>query len=372
MLFAAAAFSSDQIFGPLTDSKSPGAAVMIRQNGATASARGYGVRDLRSMTPIDAKTNFRLASFTKQFTAMAVMLLVGDGKLRYDERLTEIFPDFPEYGRAITVRHLLTHTSGLPDYEELMEKGPWTETRQIQDDEVLTLLKHASTPKFAPGASWSYSNSGYVVLGIVVAKASGMSYGDFLRARIFKPLGMSQTLAYVKGKNTVPNRAFGHTKRDGKFVETDQSSSSATLGDGGVYSNLEDLAKWDDALANHTLLKNAEMKPALTPVRLADGSETHWPPAPGEDNLNPGKPVAYGFGWFLDPFEGRQRMWHSGSTRGFSTVIQRFPAEKLTVVVLCNRTDLDATKLALQTVQSLTASRKDVIGSRKGTNSWAK
>ena len=164
---------------------------------------------------------------------------------------------------------------------------------------------------------------------------------------------MNHTLVYVKGANHVPNRAFGHTRQAEAFVETDQSSTSATMGDGGVYSNLEDLAKWDRALEKHTLLAEAEMQPALTAVRLADGSETRWPTTPGDDNLNPGKPVAYGFGWFLDPYNGRPRMWHSGTTRGFSTAIERFTAEKLTIVVLCNRTDLDAAKLALQTFDAL-------------------
>jgi CubicO group peptidase (beta-lactamase class C family) len=343
----------DPILARLADSRSPGVAVLVRKDGKTIVQRGYGVRDLRSFAPIDARTDFRLASFTKQFTAMAVMLLVHDGKLRYDDRLTRIFPDFPEYGRAITVRHLLTHTSGLPDYEELMSGGPWTEARQIRDDEVLALLKRQPAPRFAAGTSWAYSNSGYVVLGLIVAKISGVPFGDFLRQRMFQPLHMNHTLVYIKGRNSVPNRAFGHTKQGEDFVETDQSSTSATQGDGGVYSNLEDLAKWDQALRTHALLSGAEMAPALTAMRLADGSETRWPEAPGDDNLNPGKLVAYGFGWFLDPYAGRARMWHSGTTRGFSTVIERFTTEKLTIVVLCNRTDLDASQLALQVADVL-------------------
>ena len=329
----------DAIFSPLADRKSPGVAVLVRKDGKTVAQRGYGVCDLRTLAPIDAKTNFRLASFTKQFTAMATMLLVNDGKLRYDETLREIFPDFPDYGRTITVRHLLTHTGGLPDYEDLMESGPWTESRQIQDDEVLTLLKRQSKPKFAAGTSWAYSNSGYVVLGLIVAKVSGLPFDEFLHQRIFAPLHMNNTLAYRKRKKTVVNRAFGHSKQANRFVETDQSSTSATLGDGGIYSNLEDLIKWDEALERHTLLTEPKMKAALTAVRLADGSEPR---------LESGTPVAYGFGWFLDPYNGRPRMWHEGSTRGFSTVIERFLGEKLTIVVLCNRTDLDASKLALE------------------------
>jgi CubicO group peptidase (beta-lactamase class C family) len=352
-LAAAQPAGIDAIFAPLASSKTPGVAVMVRKDGKTVFQKGYGVRDLRTLAPIDPATDFRLASFTKQFTAMAIQLLVHDGKLHYDDPLTRIFPDFPAWGRAITIRHLLTHTGGLPDYEDVMDPGPWTESRQIQDDEVLALLKKQPSPKFAAGTSWAYSNSGFVVLGLIVAKVSGMPFGDFLRQRIFQPLRMDRTLMYVRGKNTVPNRAFGHAARGSGFEETDQSSTSATQGDGGIYSNLEDLAKWDQSLAEHKLLNEAEMKPALTPVRLADGSETRWPAARGGDNLNPGKPVAYGFGWFLDPYAGRPRTWHSGSTRGFSTVIERFTTEKLTIVVLCNRTDLDASKLALQAADIL-------------------
>lgn len=338
----------DAIYAPLADAKSPGMAILVRQDGRTVFERTYGVRDLRTLAPIDAKTNFRLASFTKQFTAMAVMLLVHDGKLRYDQQLTEIFPEFPAYGRPITVRHLLTHTAGLPDYEDLMKGDAWTAAHQIQDDEVLALIGRQAAGKFAPGNHWAYSNSGYVVLGLIVAKVSGEPFGQFLQERIFQPLHMSQTLVYVRGKKTIPNRAYGHTKQGDRFTETDQSSTSATQGDGGIYSNLEDLAKWDEALERHKLLSEAEMRLALTAVRLNDGSEPHWPTDPNGDNLHPGRPVAYGFGWFLDPFEGQSRMWHTGSTMGFRTVIERFTGERLTVVVLSNRTDLDPENLALQ------------------------
>jgi CubicO group peptidase (beta-lactamase class C family) len=338
----------DAIFAPLADGKTPGLAVLVRKDGRTVFQRGYGVRDLRSLQRNDGVTDFRLASFTKQFTAMAVMLLVHDGKVRYDEPLTEIFPDFPQYARAITLRHLLTHTSGLPDYEDAMDSHEWTPEHQIQDEDVLTLLERQPAPQFTAGKSWAYSNSAYVLLGLVVAKVSGEPFGQFLEDRIFKPLHMTGTLAYRKGSNSVPHRAYGHSRKDGAFVETDQSSTSATLGDGGVYSNLTDLAKWDAALQNHTLLKEEEMSAALTPVKLGDGGQTSWPSAPGGDNLNPGKPVVYGFGWFLDPYLGRERRWHTGSTQGFRTVIERFPTEKLTVVVLCNRTDLDAAALALR------------------------
>ena len=343
------------IFAHLTDGKSPGVAVLVRKGGRTVFQRGYGVRDLRTFRKIDSRTNFRLASCTKQFTAMATMLLAHDGKLRYDMRLTDIFPDFPDYGRAITVRHLLTHTSGLPDYEDLMG-DTWTASHQIQDEEVLRLLKHAA-PKFASGTSWAYSNSGYVLLGLIVARISGAPFPQFLHDRIFQPLHMTGSVAYVKGKNTVPNRAFGHTKENGRFIESDQSGTSATLGDGGIYSNIDDLAKWDAALQNHSLLSQEEMRAAWQPVTLADGSEPHWPKIPGDDNLNPGKLVSYGFGWFLDTYKTHARMWHFGSTMGFRTAVERFTQERLTIIILCNRTDLDPGALALQAADPVMRNR---------------
>jgi len=342
----------DTIFSPLVNASSPGLAVLIRKDGRTAFERGYGARELRSFAKIDSQTNFRLASCSKQFTAMSIMLLVHDGKLRYDDKLTDVFPDFPAYGKTITIPNLLNHTSGLPDYEDLMaaaekRKGAplWTYKRQIQDAEVLDLLKQEAAGKFAPGTQWSYSNSGYVVLGLVVAKISGKPFREFLRERIFAPLEMSQTLAYQRGQNEVTQRAYGHSKEGNGWKETDQSSTSATLGDGGSYSSLDDLAKWDEALAQHRLLSESEMQPALIPVKLADGSQPKWP---ANSDRPEGTPVAYSFGWFLDPYRGHARMWHYGDTMGFHTYIVRFVGNKLTIIVLCNRTDLDPEALALK------------------------
>jgi len=343
----------ERIFEGVANDQSPGLAVLVRENGHTVFERGYGVKDLQSRRAIDARTNFRLASCTKQFTAMAIMLLVHNGKLRYDERLTEVFPEFPSYGEAITIRNLLNHTSGLPDYESLMDeasnvKVPWTEDHQIHDADVLKLLEAQKHGKFSPGAQWSYSNSGYVVLGLIVAKASGESFPDFLHDRIFAPLGMNDTLAYIKGTNQVPHRAYGHSRKRNRFVQTDQSATSATLGDGGVYSNVEDLSKWDDALAHHTLLDATEMQPALTPVKLPDGSTPSWASDPGDEDPQAGKPVLYGFGWFLDDYHGERRMWHYGETTGFRAAIDRFTNNKLTIVILCNRSDLNPEILALR------------------------
>ena len=340
----AAPEKADAVFAGRITADGPGAAVLVIKDGRAVLERGYGVTDLRTGRPLDARTNFRLASVTKQFTAAAIMLLVQDGKLRYEDRLTELFPDFPGYGRGIAVRHLLQHTSGLPDYEDLMpppDPSLPVERLQISDAGVLELLKKEKAGRFAPGSRWAYSNSGYVLLGLVVEKVSGRPFPEFLRDRVFLPLGMANTVAYVRGRNDIPDRAYGHTKEDGAWRETDQSPTSATLGDGGVYSSLSDLARWDEALRQNTLLSEAEMRPALEPVIVPGGTTT-----------------AYGFGWFLDPWRGHARMWHYGETVGFRTAIQRFPADGLTVVVLANRADLDAAALALEAAALFLAAGK--------------
>src|SRR5262252_4842471 len=330
----------DAIFAPLKSSNAPGAAVLVVRDGKAVFRGGYGVADLGTRRAIDSQTDFRLASFTKQFTATCIMLLVRDGKLHYDDHLTDIFPEFPGYGKSITIRNLLNHTSGLPDYEDILMKQypntPPDQIPQILDAGVLKSLEQQTAGQFAAGSKWQYSNSGYATLAMIVEKVSGKPFGQFLHDRIFAPVHMDNTLAYEKGKNEVPNRAFGHTKENNGWKETDQSPTSAVLGDGGIYTSIDDLIKWDRALREHSLVSEAEMKPALTPVHVADGPPT-----------SEGRNVSYGFGWFLDPYKGHKRMSHDGETIGFRTTVQRFPDDQLTVIVLANRTDVDPAKLAL-------------------------
>jgi CubicO group peptidase (beta-lactamase class C family) len=362
----------DAIFAPLDTPNSPGVAALVVKDDKKLLERGYGLRDLHSSAKIDPRTNFRLASCSKQFTAMAVMLLVHDGKLRYDQKLTDVFPDFPAYGKSISIRNLLNHTAGLQDYETLMEQPgtaeKWTADHQIQDAEILTLLEQTDHGMFPPGTQWSYSNSAYVVLGLIVATVSGQSFPEFLRRRIFTPLKMDHTVAYVKGQNEISNRAYGHTKEGNTWKQTDQSPTSATLGDGGIYSSLEDLAKWDEALRTNKLLTQEEMQPALTPITLLLTSinidaQPRWP---ANSDRPEGIPVSYGFGWFLDPYHAHPRMWHYGETMGFHSYIVRFASDHpapnqaanstdtndrlagVTIIVLCNRTDISPESLALQ------------------------
>jgi CubicO group peptidase (beta-lactamase class C family) len=332
----------DDALARLRSANAPGAAVVVVHNGRTFFSRGYGVTDLRTLQPIGPETNFRLASFTKQFTAMCIMLLVHDGKLHYEDRLTEIFPEFPAYGKSITIRNLLNHTSGLADYEGLlMKQYPNTsedKIPQIHDAGVLELLEQQSGGKFPAGSRWEYSNSGYATLAMIVEKVSGMPFGEFLQHRIFLPLKMTNSLAYEKGKHEVPHRAYGHTREKDGWHETDQSPTSAVLGDGGIYSSTEDLVEWDRALRQHTLLSAAEMQPAVTPVE----------PTGGQAKNQSGASVAYGFGWFLAPYKGHQRMSHDGETVGFRTTFQRFPDDNLSIIVLANRADVNPEELALK------------------------
>jgi CubicO group peptidase (beta-lactamase class C family) len=331
----------DALFSKFITPREPGCAVLVVKDDRAVFRKGYGVTHLRTFNAITPATNFRLASLTKQFTATAVMLLVHDGKLHFDDSLPNVFPDFPAYGRAITVRNLLNHTSGLLDYEDLMAEKyagvPDERIPQIKDAGVLELMKQQSATRFPPGTRWEYSNSGYAVLAMVVEKVSGVSFGDFLRERIFKPAGMTRSVAYEKGKNEVPDRAYGHSKTAAGWKETDQSSTSAVLGDGGIYTSLDDLEKWDWALSHHIQLSAKEMEPAYTPA-TSSGS-------PLEKQSGEAAP-RYGFGWFLDPYRGHRRYSHYGETVGFRNAIQRFPGDHLTVVVLCNRADRDGTPLA--------------------------
>lgn len=312
----------DALFADYTGAGTPGAAVLVVRNGERILERGYGTANLETGVPVDGATNFRLASITKQFTATAIMLLVQDGLLDVDTELRTLFPEFNDYAEGITVRHILQHQSGMPDYEPMV---PDDATEQVYDADVLKMMAQAEQGYFAPGADYRYSNSGYVVLAMIVEKLSGMRFPMFLNARIFTPLGMRSTVAYVNGENSVPERALGYTVTDAGIEASDQSLYSAVLGDGGVYSSLNDLYLWDQALYTDRLLPADVRAQMLTPSL---------------EN--------YGFGWRIDRYKGRLRYHHSGSTSGFRNFMQQFPDEGLTVIVLTNRAEPDVMPLAEQ------------------------
>jgi CubicO group peptidase (beta-lactamase class C family) len=301
----------------------PGAAVAVIRDGAPAySAHGYA--DLEKRERITSATNFRLASVTKQFTAAAILLLAQDGKLKLDDRVRLWLPSLPVAAEPITLRHLLTHTSGLIDYEDVI---PATLTTQLHDSDVLALLESQDRTYFLPGTSYRYSNSGYALLALIVGRASGHPFAQFLRARIFQPLGMNHTVAHEEGISNVAHRAFGYSEVDGAWQRTDQSQTSAVLGDGGIYSSLEDLAKWDASLYDERLLTSSSLRMAFTPSTHTDDPS-----------------IEYGFGWRITG----ETLWHSGETLGFRNVIVRYPQRRLTVIMLTNRNDPEPYAMALE------------------------
>lgn len=296
----------------------PGAAVMIVQKTRTVFAKAYGLADLERKIPCTTKTNFRLASVTKQFTAMAILILAEKGKLSLGDSITKSFPEFPDYGKPITVRHLLTHTSGLLDYEDSISPGT---TLPLSDRDVLFIMCQQSRTEFAPGTQFHYSNSGYALLALMVESVAGKTFTAFLRGNIFEPLGMTNSSAYVAGFSTVPNRAFGYAEGKDGWEFSDQSLTSAVLGDGGVYASVVDLYLWDQALYTDKLISRK---------LLREGFTIH-------SNESDFKGSGYGYGWYLGQYRGSEHIWHYGSTCGFSTKIDRFPEKNLTVILLANR-----------------------------------
>jgi len=296
------------------DGAVPGASVLVLRDGAPVAQRSYGLADLESHTPASPATNYRLASMTKQFTATAVLLLAEAGKLKLDDPVRRWLPELPQATSAVTLRHLLTHTGGLIDYEDFVPD----DAPQVHDADVLALLARQDRVYFAAGSAYRYSNSGYALLSLIVERASGQRFAAYLREHIFEPLGMTATVAYENGVSTVATRAFGYTAHSGSWARTDQSSTSAVLGDGGIYSSIDDLAKWDAALYDDRLLSRTSRDLAFTPAAHTD---------------NPS--VDYGFGWRITG----ETLWHSGETRGFRNVILRYPQRRLTVIVLTNRNE---------------------------------
>ena len=307
----------DSLFAAYAGDSVPGASVVVIQDGQVIIRRAYGMADLEGRIAATPETDYRLASVSKQFTAMAVMLLAQDGKLRYDQPVRDFLPELPPATRAVTVRHLLNHTSGLVDYEDLI---PESRTEQLDDQDVLTLLASKDSLYFPAGTQYRYSNSGYVLLGIIVSRVTPLSFPDFLDERIFARLGMTASVAHVEGLDTIPERAYGYSPRGGSFEQTDQSVTSATLGDGGIYTTVDDMVHWDQALDGTKLVDAATLQLATTPPALPGGATTE-----------------YGFGWFIDTYRGANRWRHTGETSGFRNAIQRFPDRRLTVIVLTNR-----------------------------------
>ncbi|MBT6037557.1 MAG: beta-lactamase family protein [Kordiimonadaceae bacterium] len=307
----------DQIFTAYDSAALPGAAVMIIENGEVILQKGYGMAHFATNSPVTAKSNFRLASATKQFTAMSILQLVEKGELSLDTSLTDIFETFPDYGKTITIEHLLQHTSGIADYGPM---GSMDVVRQFKDKDVLDFTIGLESADFPVGEKHEYSNTAYVVLTQVLEKITSQTFRDYLKENIFDPVGMENTLAFENGINEVSNRVYGYSIEEEGILETDQNKWSALLGDGGIYSNLEDLYKWDQVLYTDKLLGQKYMDMSFTNHKINDGSL-----------------MDYGYGWRIETYKGMDILYHTGSSIGFRNILYRIPSKNFSAVILTNR-----------------------------------
>ena len=315
----------DFLKGHMERHKIPGLALAICRDGELVRATGYGLANVELDVPAKPETIFQSGSVGKQFTAMAVMILVDEGKLGLDDRIVEYFPGAPKAWKNITVRHLLTHTSGIKDWEGKTD----LDYRKDYTEDELVKIAMKLPPDFAPGTQWSYSNTGYVLLGILVRKASGKFYGDFLKERVFSPLGMEST-RIISESDIVKNRAAGYTLKEGKLENQEWVSPSLnTTADGSLYITAVDMAKWDAALGARRFLKPQSYEAMWSPVKLVGGAT-----------------YPYGFAWGFDVQRGERVVEHGGSWQGFRTAIVRYPDRKLTVIVLANLAQAEPERLA--------------------------
>jgi CubicO group peptidase (beta-lactamase class C family) len=299
--------------------KVPGVAVAIVDHGKLVKAEGCGYANVEHQVPVRPETVFQSGSLGKQFTAAAVMTLVEEGKLALDDSIAKYFPEAPPAFGAITVRHLLTHTSGIPDYTE----GTIDLRRDYTEDE-LSRMAFGLKLEFAPGARWNYSNTGYLMLGVLAGRASGRFYGDVLRDRVFQPLGM-KTARIISEEDVVPNRAAGYRLVGGELKNQEWVAPKLnTTADGSLYFTVLDLVAWDKGLRSRAVLKPESWAAIFQPVRL-----------------NSGRSYPYGFGWGIDQIAGQTVVGHGGSWQGFRTQLTRYVGSDLTIIVLANLAEAD-------------------------------
>jgi len=305
----------------------PGAAVIVVRDGIVVKEGGYGLADLERRVPIDADTAFRLGSVSKQFTATAIMLLAEEGRLRYDDPITRFLPELSRIGRGVTIRHLLTHTAGLPDYYDVMVEISGVERPRTRH--ALDVFAAWGEPLFAPGERYEYSNPGYELLALIIERASGQSYASFMEQRIFSPVGMSSSVVFDESLPRIERRAYGYRRAGDGFEIDDDDPLNYVVGSGGVYSSAKDLQRWDQALHEEQIVSGETLAAAFRPARL-----------------NSGERFPYGFGWSLESHLGRRRVSHGGAWVGFQTFIARYVDDGLTVIVLSNLAETDAEGLA--------------------------
>jgi D-alanyl-D-alanine carboxypeptidase len=295
----------------------PGAAVIVVKDGRTLFRKAYGMADLELGVPLQPDMVFRLGSITKQFTAAAILMLAEEGKLSLQDPIEKHLAGYPTQGHVITIEHLLTHTSGIQSYTDM----PGWMTSRIQSPMTVTELVDGfkkEPMQFAPGERWAYNNSGYILLGAIVEKASGKTYEAFVRERIFQPLGMTASY-YDSTDPIIPKRAPGYTREGDQPRNARYLSMTQPYAAGSLASTVDDLARWDGSLYAERLLKKASLERAWTPYVLKGGKAT-----------------GYGYGWGISTLRGRRAISHGGGIFGFSTYAVRLPNEGVYVAVLCN------------------------------------
>jgi CubicO group peptidase (beta-lactamase class C family) len=303
----------------------PGVALLVSRNAEPVRAQGFGFSNVELQVPVKPETLFQSGSVGKQFAATAIMMLVEEGKLGLDDSITKYFPDAPASWKPVTVRHLLSHTGGFRDYPKNFDFR-----KDYGEDELLKIVE-AIPLAFPPGTNWSYSNLGYLTLGILIHRVTGTFYGDVLQARIFRPLGM-QTTRIISEADIIPNRSAGYRLVKGELKNQEWVSPVLnTTADGSLYFSILDLAKWDTALYTEKLLKRSSLDQMWTVVKLNNGQ-----PNSGD----------YGFGWDVENVHGHRVIGHGGAWQGFKTHISRYVDDKLTVVVLANLAEADPGKIA--------------------------
>jgi CubicO group peptidase (beta-lactamase class C family) len=303
----------------------PGIALLVSRNGEIVRAQGFGFSNVELQVPVKPETLFQSGSVGKQFTATAIMMLVEAGKISLDDPITKYFPDAPANWKPVTVRNLLSHTGGFTDYPTDFDFR-----KDYTEDDLLKIV--AGIPlAFPPGTKWSYSNLGYLTLGILIHRVTGKFYGDVLEERIFHPLEMQST-RIMSEADIIPNRAAGYRLVKGQMKNQEWVSPTLnTTADGSLYFSIVDLAKWDAALYTEKLLKRSSLEQMWTVVKLNDGK-------PNSGN--------YGFGWEITSAHGHRLIDHDGAWQGFKTQISRYVDDKLTVVVLSNLAEANPGKIA--------------------------
>ena len=343
----------DALVAPYRENAAPGMVAILIHDGRIVWQTAFGLADVETHRAITPDTQFELASVTKQFTAVAIMILFEQGKIKFDDTLDKYCPEFPAYARSIRIRDLLHHVSGLPDYEKLMvgtigdnffrsSKGPRAE-HEFTSAEVLKTLSRQPHLEFAPGSRFEYSNSGYEVLGQIVERVSGKRYAEFLKEKIFDPLGMQDTLVLDERKHSGPHLALAYRKRNAHWEDITYSPENYEYGDGGVESTGNDLFKWDQALYTGKLVRRATLDLAFTPGRTSNSKviETHFFEYPS----------AYGFGWFISSANGATVLEHGGEWSGYRTHIIRVPSRRVTAIVLTNSSNNDVVRIAHRMIE---------------------